>query len=697
MEFCVFQKAVANQFAAMSSRPLFRVNLDLDALWQKYQDSYPEGTNKIFRTRREYDCTCCRQFVRAVGNVVSINEKGELQSIWDIKTPEEAFNVVAKSVGDFVKSHRVEHVFAHTEKTAGTLKSKDKDANIEWNHFFVNIPQEYVKNGEDIGPHLSQTDATHQVLFSGLTSLTMESVDTVIELIEQDSLYKGPEYIKNLKAFKKIQDYVAQGQDKGIKDKEHLRNLIWLLSVKEPIGVCRIKNTSIGTLLSDLSDGKDLEQAVKAFEKMVAPSNYKRSKSLVTEKMINQAKEKVEELGLSSALHRRFAVLSDITINNVLFANRESKAAIGGDVFADLAKSAPGKQMDFDKVEEVSIEKFLENILPKAKTIELMFDSRHSANMFSLIAPEDPTARNMFKWDNNFSWSYNGELADSDLRKAVQERGGRVDGAFRFSHSWNHPGQRNVSLMDLHVFMPGNKNTAENKVGESYGNNERVGWNHRQHTRSGGVQDVDFTSEAPDGYIPVENITFPDIGRMPEGDYVCKIHNWRYRSPTQGGFKAEIEFGGQVFQYEYLKPLSNHEWVTVAVVTLKNGAFSIQHHLKPVNSSHIELWGIQSNKFHQVKAVMLSPNFWDDQKEGNKHYFFVLEGCKNPDSARGFYNEFLRAELHEHRKVFEVLASKLKTPKSDEQLSGLGFSCSQRNEVVCKVTGSFNRVIKIKF
>jgi hypothetical protein len=145
---------------------------------------------------------------------------------------------------------------------------------------------------------------------------------------------------------------------------------------------------------------------------------------------------------------------------------------------------------------------------------------------------------------------------------------------FRFSHSWNNPGQRNASLMDLHVFMPGSGVNAENGVHDNYGNNQRVGWNNRNHAVSGGVQDVDYTSPAPEGYVPVENITFPTLARMPDGEYICKIHNWQYRTPTTGGFLAEIEFGGEVFQYENTKPLKNKEWITVAVVTLKNGAFS---------------------------------------------------------------------------------------------------------------------------
>ena len=79
---------------------------------------------------------------------------------------------------------------------------------------------------------------------------------------------------------------------------------------------------------------------------------------------------------------------------------------------------------------------------------------------------------------------------------------------------------------------------------------------------------------------------------------------------------------------------------------------------------------------------------------GNKHYFFMLDGCKNPSPVRGFYNEFLNNDLTPHRKVFEVLSANMKCAPTDEQLSGVGFSSTVRNEAFVKVD---NKPYKIKF
>jgi hypothetical protein len=280
------------------------------------------------------------------------------------------------------------------------------------------------------------------------------------------------------------------------------------------------------------------------------------------------------------------------------------------------------------------------------------------------------------------------------MRERVRQAGGSVTGVLRFTHSWNWDDEKpNTSLMDLHVLMPGCTLT---NLSQPAGTGQRVGWNRRSDPISGGVQDVDYVDAAPKGYVPIENITFPSMAKLKNGTYVFKIHNWSLRKPTMSGFQAEIEFGGQIHQYQYDKPLGSKEWVTVAEAELQNGEFTIKHHLPPKSPNQTR-WGVTTNQWRTVKAITLSPNHWGPPI-GNKHFFFLLEGCVSDEKTRGFYNEFLNETLQAHRKVTEMLADKVEVlPAEGAELSGLGFSGDERGHLFVEIAGTFKRVVKILF
>jgi len=117
-----------------------------------------------------------------------------------------------------------------------------------------------------------------------------------------------------------------------------------------------------------------------------------------------------------------------------------------------------------------------------------------------------------------------------------------------------------------------------------------------------------------------------------------------------------------------------------------------------MGSATIEKWGVTTQSLVPVDTLMLSPNHWDGQAVGNKHWFFMLHGLKNPDACRGIYNEFLRGSLDPHRKVFEVLGARTKCPPADDQLSGVGFSSTRgdRATVVVDASGT-TRAFNIQF
>ena len=679
MEFSKMKQYMIEHFnTTLGSEHLFEVELDKDELWNLYLDSFPEGTNPIFRERRSHDCSCCRQFIKNIGPTVFIDDSLNLHTIFEFDTHSTTFQPVMDALDAFVKSKAISDIYLSETDTVGTDKNHERcpDGKIfTWEHFFLTLPSRCVLNKHQIGTMKGRVRDRRNVFKRSLDEISMDALDTVLELIASNTLYKGEEWGRVLGSFKRckaVYDALPE-EKKGL--------YAWRESMNAGDVVGKIRNHSIGVLLVDISEGVDLDEAVRRYEKIVAPTNYKRPKAIYTKKMLEDAKNTVTELGYTDSLPRRFATLDDITVNNILFSNRDAAKRIGGDIFDEMAGDVAIDPKKFSRVEEVTAEKFVNDILPGAKSLEVLLENKHAQNMVSLIAPVNKEAKSMFKWNNGFSWAYAGNITDSDIRANVKNAGGNVEGDLRFSIQWNDTGVYSCNDVDAHCFTPAG---------------EHIYYGCKRAIRTDGWLDVDI--QVPDqNKAAVENIAFNDRRIMRPGGYRFYVHQYRNRG-GKDGFRAEIEFDGKIYQFNYDKELRQDEKIPVATVTLHNdGTFSIKEHMKSTTSSR-EVWGLNTNSFVPVTVAMYSPNYWDDQQGiGHRHYFFMLKDCVNPEQPNGFYNEFLDHKLDKHKRVFEALGSKLAVASADDQLSGLGFSATKRNELIVKVKGATERIFKVKF
>jgi hypothetical protein len=667
-DFQQFVAEVTTRLSAMSKDELYVAgdSLDRDSLWLTFLESFPAGTNLRFRERSEYDCSTCRGFVKNFGNVVEIHN-GQVRTVWSgVSASDPVFSVVAAAMDEFVGTLPLSGIFRSTEAQYGTRTTRTlRDGQVEvWHHLHGRVEKRH--RIEDVGAARGAFDAAVQVFQRGLTELTQHALDTVADLIDDNALYRGTEHRRAVTEFRSLQNRWAQATDG--------RAFVFANAMNP---AARFRNTVIGTLVQDLSAGVDLEQAVRSFESKVAPQNYRRPTALITPAMVKAAMRTIDELGIEESLQRRFARLSDVSVTNVLWVDNDTQSRMKDGIEGLLMQAATtrssGARLRDAKPEEIPVVTFMKDILPGAATIDLWVANSHEPNFVSLTTGRHPGAPRLFSWDNDFGWSYGGNVTDS-IKEKVKRAGGNVTGKLRVSLSWfNHDD------LDLHVFEP---------------NGDHIWYKNKRNKL-----DVDMNAGGPFSREPVENVTW--TANVPDGEYRIEVNQFNKRESTQVGFVIETESNGKIEHYSHERAVGHKETVEVGRMTVAGEvitAFRPGEDMR-AGSAGKDLWGITTEQFVPVSTLMYSPNYFDDNEVGNRHYFFILKGCVNDQPTRGIYNEFLRGDLQPHRKVFEVLGDRTKCEPSPDQLSGLGFSSTVRNSVVAKVTMTSGRrhLISIQF
>lgn len=654
--FSTFAALVHDRYAEMQAHELFVV--DTTDLNETYLSAFPEGTNPIFRTNTEHDCSCCKNFIRNIGNVVAIID-GAIVTVWDDYAQAPApYDVVGRILAERVRQSPIKSVWRTKEGKYGAEKTNEllEDGGIwTWHHFHGAVARKHFSTTPDTAR--GEIDTAAHVLRRGLGEIRLEDLDTVIDLAEQNNLLRGAEMLPALKGFRALKQGAIAADDKDL--------FVWA-----NIGdrAAKFRNTAIGTLLTDLAEGTDLETAVAKYENKVSGTNYKRPTALVTPKMIDAALTKIDDLGLRGAVNRRHARISDVSVNDVLFVDNAVQSKMKDSLADLLMSSASPTPAKVDNATVISAEDFFRTVVPRSQSISALIQNRHAGNFMSITAPTEASDVRLFNWPNDFSWSYDGDVADS-IKQRVKAAGGNVDARFRVSLSWFNTDDLDIHCVDPHL-------------------------GHVYYMRKQGVLDVDMNVShlVTD---PVENLSWTSVR---DGIYKIAVNQFNRRNNTDGGFTLEVEFDGQVQHYTYDRVVTG--MINALVITIRAGKIAdIQPGDGVVGGTFsTEKWGVKTETLVPVDTLMLSPNHWNGAAVGNKHWFFILRDAKNPDPVRGVYNEYLRSDLHEHRKVFEVLGAKTKAPYSDDQLSGLGFSSTQRATLTVVARGAdFNRAYEIQF
>lgn len=703
-------KKLQAQFDEMCrTSKLFRVELSGLKVWDLYLEGF--GEDAIFRDPESsvHNCNLCNNFIRRYGNIVAITEDYKLMTIFDVETTEE-YQESMNMMRDAILNSKVANVFfetfaelnslpyekvkksqttfllgvpenhkRYTEPEAKAFGVVKTDEVKRFNHFSLNLPKKFVDmSGKSIEAIMSKYRDDRSVFARAMEEIPLGTLELVRDLINQGSLLDGQTHLHKIEEIipmKKSYDALIEGK----RD-----NFTWIASNNLPYA--KFKNELIGVLCTELAEGAELNKAVQAWNKRVDPANYMKAVAPITENQKKEAQKFVEENGYVESFDRRHATIDDIKVTEIKHINVGDSKIPSVSMFDNVVtKKSQHKRSQFNGIEEVPIEKFMEIILPNCTSVEAFLENRLEGNLVSMTTSKNQSAKDIFKWNNPYSWTFKGNLAGkSQIKEAVKLAGGNIEGVLNVRLAWNDGDGRDDSDLDIWAMEPN-----KTRIGYNSGYRKDSG-NYR--TSMSGQLDVDNTR--PSGKLAVENITWTDASKMVDGKYVIWVN--QFASRNSQGFKVEIEFDGETYEYSHNNPIPSKANVKVAEVILKDGKFSINH-LLPTTISNKEMYGLETNNFHKVNLVCLSPNHWGENETGNKHYFFMLDKCKSDESLRSFHSENLKPDLAKHRKVLEVLGAVNMIEPADNQLSGIGFNATVRDEVILKLGGNFKRTIKVKF
>lgn len=656
-----FDKTIA------ADRKLFTT--DVEGLYELYLSNLPENKTG---TRQHFTCHGCRHFLERFGRLVTIDTEGVMRSaLFDEAIVPDFFVDATIAMRHAVLNSRVNGVFVPDARVLGTPKTG------EWTHLHVRLPQEMINRNILRTAHqvMAAKREDFNILSRVASQHTIETVDQAIALLKSETVNRGDRYVPHAEWFKNVLTKLEQAGSANAR-----RNCLWVAASDAPNGFIPTNSSNVGQLLNDIVQYSLAEAGHKLADRL-RPSTFMRSQTPPTANALREAEKtfaKLKEVGLvtEESLERRYAKIEEVPEfmwkpKEVEVKATPKSGGIFGHITPKEKKATSVKEMNLSS-KIMTWEKFQRTTLLTADKIEALIDSPD--RFMALVTAAHPDAPNMLQWDNEFSWYYHAGV-DAEIKRRVEQAGGRYENnELRVSLSWE-----NYTDLDIHAITP--------EGGHIYYGNK--------HSRCGGWLDVDANGGCAQTMEPVENIRWQQ--NAPNGRYRFYVHNYQERHDGKTPFKVELEVKGKTWTYNGVSGSTGWQ-VDVFEFDYQNSEVT---HIRHAAITSDDSWTAQQNTFVEVEGITSSPNLWGDNPvpHAGNHTFFLLKDVKDESEGkgRGFFNEHLKSEFREIRRVLEAFATSAVIEGADEASAcGLGFSKDAEWNVTLKVTtGNTKQLIKI--
>lgn len=177
----------------------------------------------------------CKHFITHYGNIVSLNDDNTFTSIFDFEIPQtekEEYEKSILAIRELIHKSKVDNLFVVTKDSIArsnydtcvikdyqhlglsknvkryTKEEAEKFGVVKpnqivvFNHMYLAIPAVYIKNTyESIATITTKEKAKKDSLEKSLNEFTIETIELIIDLIEQQSILNGESQLGKLRAF----------------------------------------------------------------------------------------------------------------------------------------------------------------------------------------------------------------------------------------------------------------------------------------------------------------------------------------------------------------------------------------------------------------------------------------------------------------------------------------------------------------
>lgn len=361
-----FENLIRERVAAVGKTPVFTTAICKGTLWNLFL----EGIDPAHR--QYYNCHCCRHFIERFGGLVYITEEGETTPVlWNPSGVNSFFKKSVQLLFGYVSHSNVNGVFYHNELVWGTPATK------EWTH--LHGPCRGVFKA-DASVKMSEKLEEFKMLKNGLAYYDKEVIDTAVQLLNSDALYRSEKAAQFATWLQSID--------------RHNNNLIWKSVATAPTGYCHVRTSVLHTLLDDLLAKMEFPDIAKRWADKMDPLQYRRPTALPKMGAIVQAEKLFQEMNCASALKRRFATLDDVL--EFEWKPTPSKSTAG--LFGHLKDEIKPPKHSLKLPETfITWEKFKRTVLSIAESIQIHVP--YKGNFYGLLTAVDPDAKPILQWD----------------------------------------------------------------------------------------------------------------------------------------------------------------------------------------------------------------------------------------------------------------------------------------------------------